>query len=191
MRAGRRRHLARHDIDAQASVVAARLRAAIWHLQPSHRRSVGWRAAPPMPAAQAICRHFTATTIERLTPLIDPDHPTGLDYYPLARPGERFPINDPALPPRLDAAARPSRSASSRRCSKASPPSRRWAIAASRNLAPSALATIRTVGGGAANETWTAIRLKHARRSSTACRERACCGRHGATRLARHRCMRH
>lgn len=26
---------------------------------------------------------------------------TGLDYYPLLRPGERFPVNDPQLPPRL------------------------------------------------------------------------------------------
>lgn len=24
-----------------------------------------------------------------------------LDYYPLLRPGERFPVNDPGLPPRL------------------------------------------------------------------------------------------
>ncbi|MEM9755719.1 MAG: FGGY-family carbohydrate kinase, partial [Pseudomonadota bacterium] len=27
--------------------------------------------------------------------------PSGLDYYPLLKPGERFPINDPDYPPRL------------------------------------------------------------------------------------------
>ena len=32
---------------------------------------------------------------------IDPSRPSGLDYYPLARPGERFPVADPAFPPRL------------------------------------------------------------------------------------------
>ncbi len=30
-----------------------------------------------------------------------PDQPTGLDYYPLLQPGERFPVNDPNYPPRL------------------------------------------------------------------------------------------
>lgn len=33
---------------------------------------------------------------------IDPDSASGLDYYPLITPGERFPVNDPALPPRLE-----------------------------------------------------------------------------------------
>jgi sugar (pentulose or hexulose) kinase len=32
---------------------------------------------------------------------IDPARPTGLDYYPLTTTGERFPISDPNLPPRL------------------------------------------------------------------------------------------
>lgn len=44
---------------------------------------------------------FTATQIERMTPLLKPNLPTGLDYYPLPAPGERFPIADPHLPPRL------------------------------------------------------------------------------------------
>ncbi len=30
------------------------------------------------------------------------DAPTGLDFYPLASPGERFPVNDPGLAPRLE-----------------------------------------------------------------------------------------
>lgn len=28
--------------------------------------------------------------------------PTNLDYYPLVHPGERFPINDPDMAPRLE-----------------------------------------------------------------------------------------
>ncbi|OOZ36989.1 FGGY-family carbohydrate kinase [Solemya velesiana gill symbiont] len=44
---------------------------------------------------------FNDEEIERLTHSIDPDSETGLDYYPLPASGERFPVNDPELPPRL------------------------------------------------------------------------------------------
>ena len=39
--------------------------------------------------------------MDRLTPQVMPDQPTGLDYYPLPKPGERFPIADPALAARI------------------------------------------------------------------------------------------
>lgn len=44
---------------------------------------------------------FTPERMAELSGQLDPDRPTGLDYYPLLRPGERFPINDPNHPPRL------------------------------------------------------------------------------------------
>lgn len=47
-------------------------------------------------------RFFSDQQLQDLTPRLDPSRPTGLDYYPLVQPGERFPINDPALPPRLE-----------------------------------------------------------------------------------------
>ena len=37
-----------------------------------------------------------------MTPRLKPDTPTGLDYYPLSTIGERFPINDPELKPKLE-----------------------------------------------------------------------------------------
>ena len=49
----------------------------------------------------ALLAHFSVENLARLGDLIDPSIPTDLDYYPLAKPGERFPINDPDLPPRL------------------------------------------------------------------------------------------
>jgi sugar (pentulose or hexulose) kinase len=50
----------------------------------------------------AVLRHFfTPKELIRLEGQLDPDRPTGLDYYPLLAPGERFPVNDPALAPRL------------------------------------------------------------------------------------------
>ncbi|MEM6619469.1 MAG: FGGY-family carbohydrate kinase [Pseudomonadota bacterium] len=48
-----------------------------------------------------LAAHFSVDDIARLSDRIDPDLPTGLDYYPLIQPGERFPVNDPTLPPRL------------------------------------------------------------------------------------------
>ncbi len=46
-------------------------------------------------------RFFDDAQLAALEPRLDPDRPTGLDYYPLLAPGERFPYNDPQLPPRL------------------------------------------------------------------------------------------
>jgi sugar (pentulose or hexulose) kinase len=45
--------------------------------------------------------HFTPAAMAAMTPQLQPDRATGLDYYPLRAPGERFPRNDPDLPPRL------------------------------------------------------------------------------------------
>lgn len=45
--------------------------------------------------------YFTPTEMAAMTPQLRADHATGLDYYPLRAAGERFPRNDPDLPPRL------------------------------------------------------------------------------------------
>lgn len=47
-------------------------------------------------------QYFTNDQLQQLSQRIDPDQPSGLDYYPLVNPGERFPVNDPALQPRLE-----------------------------------------------------------------------------------------
>ncbi len=47
-------------------------------------------------------RFFSDTEMARLSKLLQPDNSTGLDYYPLLAPGERFPHNDPILAPRLE-----------------------------------------------------------------------------------------
>ncbi|MEJ2590723.1 MAG: FGGY-family carbohydrate kinase [Candidatus Thiodiazotropha sp.] len=50
----------------------------------------------------AVCRaYFTDAQMRQLSESIDPSAPTGLDYYPPPAPGERFPVNDSAYPPRL------------------------------------------------------------------------------------------
>lgn len=47
-------------------------------------------------------KHFTDAQLAELTERIDPSVPTGLHFYPLVAPGERFPVNDPELQPVLE-----------------------------------------------------------------------------------------
>jgi sugar (pentulose or hexulose) kinase len=68
----------------------------------SHRLGERWLAGGASNSGgAALLAHFTAAQMEALTPQLRLDRPTGLDYYPLPKPGERFPIADPALPPRV------------------------------------------------------------------------------------------
>jgi D-ribulokinase len=95
----------------------------------------------------------------QLTALMDAKVPTGLDYYPLPKVGERFPVNDPVMPPRLTP-----RPAEDHRFLQGifegiadieALGYRRLA-----ELGATPLKRIRSAGGGAANPVWTAIRLQ-------------------------------
>ncbi len=48
-----------------------------------------------------LLHHFSKEELAVMTPKLKPEQPTGLDYYPLIKPGERFPISDATLPPCL------------------------------------------------------------------------------------------
>lgn len=68
----------------------------------SHRLGAHWLPGGASNAGgTALLQHFDLARILALTPLLDPDHDTGLDYYPLPAPGERFPRADPTLAPRV------------------------------------------------------------------------------------------
>ncbi len=68
----------------------------------SHRIGDRWLAGGASNSGGAVLRHFFSDQqIDRLMPQIDPATESGLDYYPLLAAGERFPIADPALQPRL------------------------------------------------------------------------------------------
>lgn len=68
----------------------------------SHRLGDLWLAGGASNSGGGVlAQHFSTAELERLTPLLDPSHDTGLDYYPLPDVGERFPVADPALTPRL------------------------------------------------------------------------------------------
>jgi D-ribulokinase len=68
----------------------------------SHRVGAAWLAGGASNTGGGVLlRHFTIGQIKALSARIDPNQPIGCDFYPLSRPGERFPVNDPLLPPRL------------------------------------------------------------------------------------------
>ena len=126
----------------------------------SHRIGDKWLAGGASNAGgNVLAQYFSGEEIRQLTDLVDPDRPTGLDYYPLPKRGERFPINDPDFAPRL--LPRP---ADDRIFFQAilegiaaveATGYRRLA-----ELGATAIRTIRSVGGGASNAAWTKIRLR-------------------------------
>lgn len=68
----------------------------------SHRFGDRWLVGGASNTGGAVLRHFfTDVELETLSNQINPHQKSNLDYYPLLRKGDRFPINDPNLPPRL------------------------------------------------------------------------------------------
>ncbi|UFZ04816.1 FGGY-family carbohydrate kinase [Bradyrhizobium ontarionense] len=126
----------------------------------SHRLGDKWLAGGASNSGgAALLAHFTTDDMDRMTPLLCPDEPTGLDYYPLPKPGERFPIADPVLAPRIT--PRP-------------PDDHRFfqallegiagveALAYQRlqQLGAPTLRRVISIGGGARNDAWTHIRRR-------------------------------
>lgn len=69
----------------------------------SHRLGNLWLAGGASNTGGAALAHFfSPQDLAQLSQNIDPSHESTLDYYPLLKPGERFPINQPDFPPRLE-----------------------------------------------------------------------------------------
>ncbi|BCG78035.1 FGGY-family carbohydrate kinase [Mesorhizobium sp. 113-3-3] len=126
----------------------------------SHRLGDTWLAGGASNSGgKVLAQHFPLARIIELSATIDPTTETGLDYYPLGTSGERFPIADPALPPRLS--PRPADDADYLKAMFEGMAAiealgyRRLA-----ELGAPGLTSVRSVGGGAANAAWTAIRKR-------------------------------
>lgn len=105
-------------------------------------------------------KFFTTEELEKLSSQIDPTTESPLDYYPLAEKGDRFPINDPNLPPKLE--PRPESSVEFLHGlleSIAKIEARGYQLL--QQLGATPLSCIYTAGGGAKNQNWTAIRQRH------------------------------
>ena len=130
------------------------------HRLPSPGLASRWLPGGASNAGGAVlARFFTPDRIASLSQCIDPAKPSLCDFYPLPSPGERFPVNDPALPPRLlprpaddaeflhgllEGVAQVEALGYRRLAACGAPPLRR----------------VLTTGGGAANPAWTAIRSR-------------------------------
>ena len=126
----------------------------------SHRLGARWLVGGASNSGgAALARYFGPDELAALSARIDPLTPSGLDYYPLPNPGERFPLADPDLAPR--ATPRPHddvrflqgllegiagiEALGYRRLAELGAP---------------ALVSVRTVGGGASNAAWTTLRRR-------------------------------
>jgi D-ribulokinase len=68
----------------------------------SHRLGDLWLVGGASNTGGAVLRQFFSDEeLRTLSRQIDPTRSTGLNYYPLPQPGDRFPIQDPTLQPRL------------------------------------------------------------------------------------------
>jgi sugar (pentulose or hexulose) kinase len=126
----------------------------------SHRIGERWLAGGASNSGgKVLAQTFKKEDMERLTALVDPERPTGLDFYPLPAAGERFPISDPNYEPRIT--PRPSDDAVYfQALLEGIAGIEALGYQRLSELGASPLKTIRSAGGGAANDKWTAIRLK-------------------------------
>jgi D-ribulokinase len=125
----------------------------------SHRIGNQWLAGGASNAGGAVFKQFfSSDDIARLTPMIDANVATGLDYYPLPKAGERFPVNDPTFAPRLTPRPKDDhvflQGLFEGMAEIEALGYRRLA-----ELGASPLISIRSAGGGAGNDKWSAIRL--------------------------------
>jgi sugar (pentulose or hexulose) kinase len=127
----------------------------------SHRLGDFWLVGGASNTGGAVLRdYFTDEQLGTLSAQIDPNAPLGLGYYPLRAVGERFPVNDPMLAPRME--PRPAEDAAFLQAmleGMAAIEARCYAeIKARGGSEPS---VIYTAGGGAQNAVWTAIRARN------------------------------
>lgn len=126
----------------------------------SHRLGDMWLAGGASNSGGAVLlQHFSREQLDQLTPQLKPEQPTGLDYYPLTKPGERFPHADPQLSPRLT--PRPADDVQYLQAmleSMSRIEHEGWCKL--HELGAPYPKTLRTVGGGSRNPAWVQIREK-------------------------------
>jgi D-ribulokinase len=124
----------------------------------SHRWGDLWLVGGASNTGGAVLRHFFSDQeLVELSQSIDPQQPTDLDYYPLLLPGERFPVNDPDLLPRI--MPRPTQDAeflAGLLTGMARIEAQGYQLL--QQLGAHPLTAVYTAGGGAKNSVWQKIR---------------------------------
>ena len=129
----------------------------------SHRLGNLWLVGGASNTGGAVLRHFFSDAeLAEFSQQIPLDRASLLDYYPLLKPGDRFPINDPHLLPRL--APRPSdRVAFLHGLLESIARLEAEGYRLLQSFGASKLTQVYTAGGGATNESWAVIRERHLR----------------------------
>ena len=126
----------------------------------SHRLGDLWLAGGASNTGGAVLRHFfTDAELANLSSQIKAKT-SNLDYYPLLKMGDRFPLNDPLLPPRLE--PRPASDVEFLHGlleSMARIEAKGYELL--QQLGADKLTCVYTAGGGAKNSVWTRIRKLH------------------------------
>jgi sugar (pentulose or hexulose) kinase len=126
----------------------------------SHRLGESWLPGGASNSGGAVLAlFFTPAQLRALSERIDPSKESDCDFYPLTRPGERFPLNDPTLQPRLE--PRPGDDVAFLH-GLLEGIARVEALGYRRleELGAPSVTQVLTVGGGAANRAWMAIRAR-------------------------------
>jgi len=126
----------------------------------SHRIGNLWLAGGASNSGGAVLRSFFSDTrLAELSTRIHSETDSGLDYYPLLKPGERFPINDPELEPRLT--PRPQDDALFLHgLLEGIARIEAQGYRLLQELGADPLESVLTAGGGAGNPAWTAMRTR-------------------------------
>ncbi|KAE8819400.1 Xylulose kinase [Hordeum vulgare] len=124
----------------------------------SHRMDDQWLVGGASNSGGVVLRQlFSDDQLVTLSRDIDPSSPSPHDYYPLPKSGERFPVSDPDMEPRLE--PRPDSDAEYLHGileSMARIEARGYKLL--KELGATPVEEVFTSGGGAQNEKWTAIR---------------------------------
>ncbi|MEM1394267.1 MAG: FGGY-family carbohydrate kinase [Cyanobacteria bacterium P01_H01_bin.150] len=127
----------------------------------SHRFGDLWLTGGASNTGGAVLKeYFTNDELEILSNEIDVTKSSQLDYYPLLKPGERFPINDPNLSPQLK--PRPDNSVDFLHGlleSMARIETRGYELL--QDFGADKLTRVYTAGGGAKNSIWSEIRKRY------------------------------
>ena len=124
----------------------------------SHRIGNAWLVGGASNSGgAAITKHFRLDRLRELSKRMDPKVPSGLDYYPLAARGERFPICDPHLEARLEPSV-DNEVLFLQALMEGVTGVEKLGYRVIANLGGPSVTSIRTVGAAARNPAWRAIR---------------------------------
>jgi sugar (pentulose or hexulose) kinase len=127
----------------------------------SHRLGDRWLVGGASnTGGNALSQFFSDRELVQLSEQINPDWPSQLDYYPLSKPGERFPVSDPQKLPRLQ--PRPENPVEFLHGlleSIARIEAEGYRLLQSLGTSP--VHSVCSIGGGASNQTWERIRSRY------------------------------